>query len=57
MRIGSLIPMRLIPPMVMYSHLEVVRLHGDQPDKQLLQDQQWNLSFFLLKWLVVKLSG
>jgi len=43
--------------MVMYSHLEVVRLHGDQPDKQLLQDQQWNLSFFLLKWLVVKLSG
>jgi len=43
---------------VKYSHLGVVRLHGDQLSKQLLQDQQWNLSFVALeragnevKWL------
>jgi len=53
----SLIQMRQSPLMDMYSHLGVVPLHGDQPDKQLLQDQQCNLSLLLLKWLVVRLSG
>jgi len=54
---GYLIQMRQSPLVVMYSHLGVVRLHGDQPGKQLLQDQQWNLSLLLSKWLVVRLSG
>ena len=54
---GSLIQMRQNPLVVMYSYLGVVRLHGDQPGKQLFQDQQWNLSLLLSKWLVVRLSG
>jgi len=29
----------------------------NQLGKQLLQDQQWNLSLLLLKWLVVRFSG
>jgi len=33
----SLIQMRQNPLVVMYSHLGVVRLHGNKPDKQLLQ--------------------
>jgi len=37
--------------------LGVVQLHGDQLGKQLLQDQQWNLSLLFSKWLVVRLSG
>ena len=54
---GSLIQMTQNLLVVMYSHLGVVRLHRDRPDKQLLQDQQWNLSLLLSKWLVVRLSG
>jgi len=53
----SLIQMRQNPLVVMYSHLGVVRLHGDQLGKQLLQDQQWNMSLLLSKWLIVRLSG
>ena len=45
------------PLVVMYLHLGVMQLLGDQPSKILLQDQQWNLSLLLSKWLVVKLSG
>jgi len=37
---GSLIQMRQNPLVVMYSHLGLVQLHGDQPNKQLLQNQQ-----------------
>jgi len=57
MRTGCLIQMRKNPLVVMHSHLGMVRLHDDQLGKQLLQDQQWNLSLFLSKWLVVRLRG
>jgi len=57
MLIRSLIQIRQNPLMVMYSHLWVVRLHGDQPSKQLLQDQQWNLNLLLSKRLVVRPNG
>jgi len=40
MLIGSLIQMKQSLLMVIYSHLGVVQLHGDQPSKQLFQDQQ-----------------
>jgi len=53
----SLIHMRQNLLVLMYLHLVVVQLHGDQPDKPLLLDQQWNQSLLLLKWLEVKLSG
>jgi len=53
----SLIQIRQNLLVVMYSHLGVVRLHRDQPGKELLQDQHWNLSLLLSKWLVVRLSG
>ena len=51
----SLIQMRQNSLVVMYIHLVVVQLHGDQPDKPLLLDQQWNQSLLLLKRLEVKL--
>ena len=48
---GSLIQMRQNLLVVMYLHLGMVQLHGDQPDKLLLQDQQWNLSLLLSEFL------
>jgi len=52
----SLIQMRENPLEVIDSHLGVVWFHGDQPGKQLLLNQQWNMSMLFLKWLIVKLS-
>jgi len=53
----SLIQMRENPLEVIDSHLGVVWFHGDQPGKQLLLNQQWNMSMLFLKWLIVKLSS
>jgi len=53
MLIGSLVRTRQNLLVVMCLHLG--ELHANQPSKQLLLYQHWNLSLLLSKWLILKI--